>query len=240
MRRWAVAWIAAGLVGCSATSDPADILLFAGRGTSFHDVAAFERILNANGLHYATVGTKQLETMSESQLRAYRLLIIPGGNFEEMGNSLSPAATRHIRDAIRSGSSYLGVCAGAFMAGNSPYNGLNLTDGVRFNFYSLERQNVRKAAVPVATAGGETFEHYWEDGPQLTGWGDIVARYPDGTPAVVQGAAGNGWMILVGTHPEAPQSWRNGMGFTTSADVSNSYAATLIDAALNRKPMAHY
>jgi glutamine amidotransferase-like uncharacterized protein len=149
-------------------------------------------------------------------------------------------AAAKIRDAVRAGSNYLGMCAGAFFAGHSPYNGLNLTDGIRFNFYLLEKRNVRKAAVLVSIAGGPTFEHYWEDGPELTGWGDIVARYRDGTPAVVQGAAGNGWMVLVGTHPEAPESWRRGLNFSTPVDASHSFAATLIGAALERKPMAHY
>jgi glutamine amidotransferase-like uncharacterized protein len=135
---------------------------------------------------------------------------------------------------------YLGVCAGAFFAGNSPYNGLNLTGGVRFNFYALEGRNTRKAAVAVAVAGSSTFDHYWEDGPQLTGWGDVVARYPDGTPAIVEGTAGDGWVILSGIHPEAPESWRRGMTFATPARVDNAYAATLIGAALNRTPLAHY
>src|SRR3954471_3967576 len=108
MRSWWVAWIAVCLVGCSSASDSADILLFAGRGTSPNDVAAFERILKANRFHYVAVGSGQLEKMSEVQLRAYRLLIVPGGNFVEIGNGLSPAAAKNIRDAVRAGSSYLG------------------------------------------------------------------------------------------------------------------------------------
>jgi hypothetical protein len=31
--------------------------------------------------------------MGESQLKAYRLLIVPGGNFEQIGNGLTPSAT---------------------------------------------------------------------------------------------------------------------------------------------------
>ena len=32
----------------------------------------------------------------------------------------------------------------------------------------------------------------------------MVGKYPDGTPAIVEGTFGNGWVILSGVHPEAP------------------------------------
>jgi glutamine amidotransferase-like uncharacterized protein len=216
------------------------ILLFNGSGTSPNDVVALEKILNENGFSYATANSAQLNKMNESQLKAFRLLIIPGGNFEHIGNGLMPATTEKIRNAVRDGVNYLGICAGAFFAGDSPYNGLNLTSGVRFPFYALEAQGIRKAAVKITIAKSPALVHYWEDGPQLTGWGKVVAKYPDETPAIVQDNVGSGWVILVGIHPEAPESWRQGMHFTTSADANNAYAATLIGAALNRTRLEHY
>ena len=36
--------------------------------------------------------------MSESQLRGYRLLIVPGGNFINIGNSLNASTTATIRN----------------------------------------------------------------------------------------------------------------------------------------------
>lgn len=224
----------------STSSDAPIVLLFTGRGTSANDVAALERLLRDNHFGYATMDSARLDAMNESELRAYRLLIVPGGNFVQMGNGLAQSTPAHLRDAIRRGLNYLGICAGAFFAGNSPYNGLNLSSGARFPFYSAEDRGIRKAAVAIAAPGMPTLQHYWEDGPQLTGWGDVVAKYPDGTPAVVQGAFGEGRVILSGIHPEAPESWRRGMTFTTPASVDNAYAVTLIDAALNGKVLAHY
>ena len=177
--------------------------------------------------------------MSESQIREYHLLIVPGGNFEHLGNSLTSSTTANVRNAIHSGLNYLGFCAGAFFAGNSPYNGLNLTSGLRFGFYAAEARGTRKAAVAITTAGGQTLDQYWEDGPQLTGWGAVVGKYPDGTSAIVEGTFGNGWVILTGVHPEGPASWRRGMTFNTPASVDNAYAGTLIRAALNRIPLPH-
>jgi glutamine amidotransferase-like uncharacterized protein len=215
------------------------ILLFVGRGTSPNDVVALERILTDGRFDYSTATSPQLDDLNESELRAYRLLVVPGGNFEEIGNGLDASTTVRLRSAIGNGLNYLGVCAGAFFAGHSPYNGLNLTSGVRFPFYAAEDRRIRKTAVAVSTPEGPTLDHYWEDGPQLAGWGEVVAKYPDGTPAVAQGRFGDGWVVLTGVHPEAPESWRHGMNFTTPASASHAYAATLVDAAANRRRQPH-
>jgi glutamine amidotransferase-like uncharacterized protein len=228
----ATAWTACG------PPPPAAILLFSGAGTSRGDVEALEAILNAHHLGYSTVSSSQFNRMSVSQIRGYRLLIVPGGNFIRIGNGLSSRTASNIRNAVRNGTNYLGICAGAFFAGNSPYNGLNLTSGVTFGFYSAEARGIRKAPVPISVVGAPTLEQYWEDGPQLTGWGAIVGKYPDGTPAIVEGAAGNGWVVLSGVHPEAPAEWRQGMDFKTPVDADHTYAAALIQAALTRTPLS--
>jgi glutamine amidotransferase-like uncharacterized protein len=231
------------LPACAIRSTPSEsptILLFNGSGTSPNDVAAIEKILNESDFSYTTANSRRLNKMSESQLKAYRLLIVPGGNFEQIGNGLRSSATANVRNAVHSGLNYLGICAGAFFSGDSPYNGLNLTSDVKFRFYALEERGVRKAAVAITIAGSPALTHYWEDGPQLTGWGDVVAKYPDGTPAIVEGNVGDGWVILSGIHPEAPERWRRGLTFNIPASIDNAYAATLISAALNRIRLEHY
>jgi glutamine amidotransferase-like uncharacterized protein len=220
----------------------APILLFAGAGTSPGDIAAVERVLDRNNLQYATATSRQLNRMSASQLMVYRLVIVPGGNFIDMSASLTPHATASVREAVRRGVNYLGICAGAFLAGDGrgDYHSFNLTSGVRFGFYGAERQGIRKAAVAVTRVNASAIEQYWEDGPELTGWGAVVGKYPDGTPAVVEGASGQGWVILAGVHPEALETWRRGMTFTTSAASANAFAGTLVQAALTRTALPHY
>ena len=58
----------------------------------------------------------------------------------------------------------------------------------------------------IAGAGTPTLDQYWEGGPQFTGWGAVVGKYPDGTPAIVEGTSGNGWAVLSGVRPDAPSS----------------------------------
>ena len=120
------------------------------------------------------------------------------------------------------------------------YNGLNLTDGVKFPFYALEHRGIRKAPLRVTIVSGETLEVYWEDGPHLAGWGQVGREVPDGTPAVTQGSFDRGWVVLTRKDPEAPESWRRGLAFTTAGSLSRAYAATLVDAALKHRPLPHY
>jgi len=213
--------------------------LFNGTGTSPNGVAALAALLAANGLAYDTVDSPHLDALPDARLRKYRLLIVPGGNFEILGRGLKHETVARVRAAVRSGLSYHGICAGAFFAGDSPYNGLNLT-GVRFGFYSISRDGIRKAVVPINTPDGRSYDQYWEDGPSLSGWGDAIASYPDGTPAVVQGKLGDGWIVLSGVHAEAPESWRGNMRFRTSVEVDNAFALALIRAALERTPLPRY
>jgi glutamine amidotransferase-like uncharacterized protein len=224
----------------STSTDTDSILLFSGTGTSPNDVAAVAAILDDNHLNYSKKNSSELNGLGESQMRRYRLLIVPGGNFVAIGKGLTPATSGKIRQAVEGGLNYLGICAGAFFAGNSPYNGLNLASGVSFHFYSAENRGIRKAAVAIASAGAPTLDQYWEDGPEFTGWGDVVGKYPDGTAAIVQGTFGSGWVILAGVHPEAPAEWRRGLAFHTPVSADHAYAGKLILAALNRESLPHY
>lgn len=226
-------------VGCSTRNHPAPILLFNGTGTSPNDVAAIESILSANHLDYDTVGSWRLNSMTGPQLRASRLLIVPGGNFIHIGQGLTAHTAATIRDAVSGGLNYLGICAGAFLAGDTQNNSFNFTR-TRFGFYSAESRGIRKTAVALTTPASAALDVYWEDGPDLSGWGEVVARYPDGKPAVAQAAVGSGWVLLSGVHPEAPADWRRGLTFRTSAADDHAYALTLIRAALNATPLPHY
>ena len=174
----------------STSAGMAPILLFSGTGASPNDVAAVETILNSNHLNYSTANSSQLNEMGESQLRGYRLLIVPGGNYINIGNSVTSSTTANIHNAVQGGLNYLGICAGGFLAGHASYNSLNLTSGVRFDFYAEVNRGIHKAAVAIECVDAPTLEHYWEDGPQFTGWGEVVGKYPDGTPAIVQGTSG--------------------------------------------------
>ncbi len=218
------------------------VLLYVGNGTTTGSVSAVKTILGDLGLKYATASTSQLNSMSETGLRAYRMLLIPGGDAVTISRSLTSKTVTNIHNAILNGLHYFGICAGGFFAGHSGvYDYLDLTPtGVWFNFYADYFKGIHKEAVEIKSADGTVRDQYWQNGPELNGWGNVVAKYPDGAAAVVEGKPGSGFVILCAVHPEATAAWRTGMNFTTSVAVDNAYAKTLITNALNGTSMPHF
>ena len=218
------------------------VLLFVGTGTSSGSVAALKTILGDLHLSYATANSSQLNGMSASALAAYKMLLVPGGDAVTISKSLSSATVAKVHSAVNNGMHYLGICAGAFFAGHSGiYDYLDFTPtGVWFNFYADEFKGIHKEAVEIKGADGSRLDQYWENGPQLGGWGQVVGKYPDGTPAIVEGKSGNGWVILCAVHPEATQAWRGSMKFTTSVAADNNYAKTLVTNAFNGTSLPHF
>ena len=168
-------------------------------------------------------------------------MIVPGGNSITIGESLTGETTSVIRGAVEDyGMHYLGICAGAFFGGYSIYNGVDLTSGVWFNFYADENKGIHVEPVLISLPGSAPLDVYWQDGPQLSGWGAVVAKFPDGTPAITEGQSGKGFVVFTGVHLEAPESWRGSMIFTTPVSVDLAYAGTVIQATLNGTPLPHF
>jgi hypothetical protein len=73
-------------LGCSQVEKPPvaeatpAILLFDGAGTSPNDVAEIARILREQQLAFVRADSERLNATNEDQLRAFRLIIVPGGN----------------------------------------------------------------------------------------------------------------------------------------------------------------
>ena len=216
------------------------VLLFTGTGTTPDDVAAVQSLLSKLSIGYTTADSAKLNAMSGPELGGYQLLIIPGGNSIQIGENLTSATASNIRTAVTGyGVHYLGICAGAFFGGSSIYNGVNLT-GVPFDFYADEFKGIHIEAVQISFPASDPLDVYWQDGPQLSGWGQTVAKFPDGTPAITEGTSGKGFVIFTGVHVEAPANWRGSLKFSTPPSVDLAYAATMIKAALNGTELPHF
>ena len=234
--------LAATTGSTSTSTSAARVLIFNGSGTGASAVAAIENVVHSLGLAYQTVNSSQLDAMTQTKLASYKLFIVPGGNSIAIGNNLTVKATTTVRNAIsQNGLNYLGMCAGGFFGGFSSYHKvLNLTSGVWFKFFADYYNGKHKEAVAISFPARSKLDIYWQDGPQLSGWGKVVGKYPNGTPAITEGFVGKGFVILSGVHPEAPASWRTGMHFNTPVDVDLAYAATLVRSAMNRTMLPHF
>jgi len=214
-------------------------LVYNGTGSSPSDVTALEGILSSMGVAYDTANSAQMNSMSKATLISYKLIVWPGGNSIDMGNSLTASTTALVRSAVvQYGVSYIGFCAGAFMAESSTlYNVFHLA-GTWFNFYQANLTNMVWVTFPNGTQRDLV---YWE-GPQLTGFGYTIAKFPNGQPAISESHVGKGFVLLSGMHPEAPADWRDGFASPDADGVAPdiAYAAVLLSSALYQTMLPHF
>lgn len=64
----------------------------------------------------------------DGQLSGFDLVLFPGGNARMQADSLGPIGRKKVQEFVRNGGSYLGICAGAFLASSTFEWGLSLVN----------------------------------------------------------------------------------------------------------------
>jgi glutamine amidotransferase-like uncharacterized protein len=217
-------------------------LVYAGRGTAVAEANVYADILAEHGVESDMADEYSLPDLSLDELAAYDVLVWPGGYATQQSNALDVATRERVREAVRErGLGFVGVCAGAFIAGvygNLPEWGLRLIPS-DFPYYYLEQQGVSAAMVNLTFSDGSQRDIVWYGGPQLNGFGQVVARYPNGDSAIGQNWSGAGLVVLSAGHPDAPESWRSSFGLSDSdgSQVDHELAWKMASAAIERTPM---
>ncbi len=147
------------------------------------------------------------------------LWLQPGGLVEDQNAAMNPVLKDLIKNYVRTGGRYIGICAGAFLASET-YGwgfrrpGLGFLSGHAALYRPTRRSDGR---IPIATifptqVHGQNRDLYWEVGPvfpQAPLDADIVSRYPGGEVAALRKTVGNGRVYVTAFHPEAPTAWRD-------------------------------
>jgi hypothetical protein len=223
----------------------AQVLLFNGMGISTTDWQSLEKIIQSMGLTYQLVNSATLNAMSLAQMETYRLIIIPGGNSNVINNYLTKSTRIRVRQAVRDGGvSFLGICAGAYAAvgidslsNTTAYYGFAVAQG---DYLTSWNPALLTAIPKISFADGSSRYVIWWDGPSTPEYrGGVVARYPNGKPAISETWTGKGFVMVSGPHPEAPSSWWWDTG-TDPDGVDHDIAIKLIRATLNRTPLPAY
>jgi len=171
------------------------------------------------------------EDVVRGELRNYRLLYMPGGWAPNFIADLHPKGESKIREFVRAGGAYLGVCAGAYFACDhvvwdgkrydysldlfaggavgpireiAPWPGFALTKIV---FSEAARWFAPDAAVHwTLYYGGPYFVNVQEAG------GTVLARFVlNGQPAIIEVPFGKGRVVLMSPHMEIDvgSPWKN-------------------------------
>lgn len=226
------------------------ILLFTGMGVSTSDWQSTEQIIQSDGLTYQLVNTAQLNAMSVDEISRFGMILVPGGSGGTIADNLSDATQLNLRKAVQErGVSYLGFCAGAWIAvgPEAPTTaiadyGLALAPGaVLPAFYPGGNTSLEAAMVDTAFADGSHRQLVWWGGPSTPEWkGGVIARYAEtGEPAISETWSGKGYVIVSGPHPEAPQSWRGTAGYDSDG-LDFDLTIQLIHGALEKKPLVAF
>ncbi|HWM01971.1 MAG TPA: BPL-N domain-containing protein [Actinophytocola sp.] len=116
-----------------------------------------------------------------------------------------------IREFVKRGGRYLGICMGGFLAERGRFN---IFHGRVDEYYSSRGASVTSAhpAVITVTWRGTPRQLYFQDGGYMVpkrSAGDVtvLARYTNNTIAAIVASFGSGKVGLSGPHPEAPREW---------------------------------
>jgi hypothetical protein len=139
-----------------------------------------------------------------------QITAFPGGlGDSDSYESLFKENGKTIKQFVRRGGKYLGICMGGYWAADHYFN---LLDGIHAEQY-IKRPNTDTrrphAKNQQVLWNGEEQRMFFYDGPAFTGPGlarsEIVSLYPNGDPmALIQDNIG-----VIGCHPESAPHWYN-------------------------------
>ncbi|GAB95358.1 glutamine amidotransferase-like uncharacterized protein [Kineosphaera limosa] len=206
--------------------------------------AAAELLTSADvGFEVRFVGER--EGFGRATLAGAALYVQPGG-----GRSLERAyraVKGHgplIREFVRSGGRYLGICMGGYLADS--WRGFALLPpGAEADPYvgapGADVTTRADTLVAITHRGSPTPSRiFFQDGPLFR----LPAAVPPGTSVVARYAAtgdiaalvcpfGRGWVGVCGPHPEAPHDWYSAHGLPDEGRTGTALGHDLLDALLS-------
>lgn len=210
------------LVSSFDTSSPRQIAvaLYAGRGTWGESVKAAEKMFEWMNFTVENLSANQID----NGLADFRILCVPGGNMYDYAQDISSEGKENIRNFVRDGGSYIGICGGAYFASEEvywrgsrlPMTPLRLFSGkatgpineiMAYPDYTMCKMNLMNVDHPIAQYGRnfESVLYYW--GPALIPNPEanvtVLGNYDIGNQtAMLAFEYGCGKVFLIGTHPE--------------------------------------
>jgi glutamine amidotransferase-like uncharacterized protein len=206
-------------------------------------VGDLEDLLTAHAVPYQEVTSAQLDAMSAQDMAQFAVIYIPGGEGDTEANSVSSQTHANLRAAVQQlGVSYVGFCAGAFVAvapapppGGDVTYGFGVVDGPVLDYYTGPGSDQTYAMTMESYPDGTSENILWYGGPVTPATG-VVAQYPTGDPAISQIRSGNGLVLIGGVHPDLSQGSLDALGVTPDTP-SQDIAWKMLSAAITRQPL---
>jgi glutamine amidotransferase-like uncharacterized protein len=171
-----------------------------------------------------TVVFVDAEDINQGGLSGMELICIPGGDMYVYSQSLGQSGIDNIREFISYGGGYIGVCGGAYFAGERVYWRGNQIPMTSLNLFEGESRGPYEEIVPYPQYAMAQIDIVGSEHPTMEGeprstqilyyWGpallpddesivDVLGRYSSiDEPAILALSYGRGRVFLIGTHPE--------------------------------------
>lgn len=180
----------------------------------------------ANGFKYQVVRPAEIRS---GVLKDFDVLIMPGGSGSKQSKALEPEGRKAVRQFVRNGGGYVGICAGAYLASSHYKWSLGVINARVWDrqHWARGRETVEisltSAGQQVLARGKEKHQVYYHNGPllvpdnqpDLPGY-EVLARFETevarngapaeamvGTHAIIRSKFGSGRVICYSPHPEA-------------------------------------
>jgi len=247
--KWPMSWLSVFLsillvANCqSHKPDKSGIVaLYSDQGTDEDCVQATQNMFKWMGY---TVELVKANYINNKGLDNFSILCVPGGDMYQYSQDISSGGKEHIKNFIRNGGGYIGICGGAYFAGEKviwqgnqlPMTPLEIFPGttkgpidkiVPYPDFGMCKVNIVGSTHPITQSEPDSawMLYYW--GPMLLpnvgADVDILGEYEIGKqPMMVAFDYGLGRVFLIGTHPEFEEdSERDGTAFADSLDDKGS------------------
>jgi hypothetical protein len=229
--------------GATGRAYTTGVLVFTGDGTWGTEIADLEALLGTHGVTYQEATSAQLDAMSAQDMAAFGVIYIPGGEGgTEAGNTL-PQTHANLRTAVQQlGVSYVGFCAGAFVAvapaptgGGDVSYGFGVVDGPVLDYYTGPGTDQTYEQTLESYPDGTSENILWYGGPVTPPVG-VIARYPTGDPAISEMWSGKGLVLIGGVHPDLSQASLDALGVSPDTPAQD-IAWKMFQAALTQQPL---
>ncbi len=215
------------VVPAPAKIHPLRIGIYRGPGSGESNVAAVEKHLAQ--IHEFRVTRLSPELYATTDLRSqFDVLIFAGGAARSQANAIGPEGREAVREFVRAGGGYLGICAGAYLACSGFEWGLAILDARTISpRWQRGRANLEVSATPASAElfgiKEDGFKIRYVNGPIIRPHGrpeipdyetvltfrtevaenDTPVGAQIGTPAVAIAPFGSGRVMISSPHPES-------------------------------------
>lgn len=199
----------------AAATKPVNIAVYRGEAgcEGCSEMVVKSLIKTGLNLSVSYIGENEKLKLNSSNLNKFDLYIQPGGgqDIPAAYDAIGDEGAEAIRNFVRSGKGFLGLCMGAYLADKDWIGLIDAPLDTEAGRPGAEATDEGDYTLTILW-GGKKESAYYQDGPYLNNSSTSkgftpISWYSNGDVAMAAYTYGKGKVVLTGPHPEADESW---------------------------------